>query len=1086
MAGKQVDVGIKLGRLEGFAIVLGELHTRATYQPRIHSADCALSVSTPHSGSLLFGPTGFTSTIDLATNRPSLHPYSSSSSTIQTPGFESSSAGADQTRHCEYHQGAPRHTLDNCWRLGEEVQKMIDANKLSFNAIRPSNVQANPLPDYGSSSGPIINMISVCIVGEYETEQKGPTPFIIEYVLVEATVGLTELGAAPTPFVIKVPIRELYQDSKVLWAYAGSWVYENLEDASKGKAPAALGAISEASPISQKKVTEKEIEAFMKVIKASEYKVVEYMGKSPAHILLFTLLLSSELQRETLLRVLTAAQVPKETTPDRIEESVNSIFSNTISFPAEGWAHSRVLHVVCKCNKFVIGRMKVDLNRVRPSKTAVRAFDGSRREVNGEIDLLIDVSPCSFSVAFQVLDIPNAFSLLLERPWIHSAGAVLSSLHQRLKFIAKEGPITVKGEEQYAIYKETIVPYISIGEDENLPFHSFETIFVIRDYGSRADRMVGKVLLRYNYIPGTEARRGKHLHHLAAHYGRTNRGMSVPSLSHFFPGPLHIARDTLDGPSSDSDNAPANLPTVYAVTEETPSGVHIRLAKENEELDNWISVLHYSAVIADVLHSNPNIRHGDSNLSEERLEEPRLIYFGEGLDKNGRVPEIEESLRRLEDRQLTSVEPTDEINRAGLFLSIKKEVVKQINASFLEVCNYSEWVANIVPVEKKDGRVRVCIDYQDLNKASPKDNFPLPHIDVLVDNTIRMVEEDRIKTTFTTMWGTFCYRVIPFGLKNAGATYQRAIVTLFYDMMHKEIEKYKLRFNSAKCTFGANSGKLLGFVVSERGIEVDPDKVKAIRELPSPSTVREVRGFLVRLNYIARFIANLTDKCRLLFRLLRKNAAIEWDEECQKAFDTIKAYLVQLLVLVPPTPDLPLILYLTKFIEGESNYPEIENMYCELVWVMQRLRQYILYHTICLLSKADPMKYLFDSPSSMRNIAKWCCQLTEYDIEYVPCTSVKGQAIADHLVEFSIEDDRPINSDFPDEGILQEDDDEDKLAWKMYFDSVVNSIGSSIGAVLISPDGRYYPIAAKVDFPNTNNVAEYEACILGLQVAIDF
>ncbi|XP_031392144.1 uncharacterized protein LOC116204206 [Punica granatum] len=508
-----------------------------------------------------------------------------------------------------------------------------------------------------------------------------------------------------------------------------------------------------------------------------------------------------------------------------------------------------------------------------------------------------------------------------------------------------------------------------------------------------------------------KARRGKHLHHLAAHYGRTNRGMSVPSLSHFFPGPLHIARDTLDGPSSDSDNAPANLPTVYAVTEETPSGVHIRLAKENEELDNWISVLHYSAVIADVLHSNPNIRHGDSNLSEERLEEPRLIYFGEGLDKNGRVPEIEESLRRLEDRQLTSVEPTDEINRAGLFLSIKKEVVKQINASFLEVCNYSEWVANIVPVEKKDGRVRVCIDYQDLNKASPKDNFPLPHIDVLVDNTIRMVEEDRIKTTFTTMWGTFCYRVIPFGLKNAGATYQRAIVTLFYDMMHKEIEKYKLRFNSAKCTFGANSGKLLGFVVSERGIEVDPDKVKAIRELPSPSTVREVRGFLVRLNYIARFIANLTDKCRLLFRLLRKNAAIEWDEECQKAFDTIKAYLVQLLVLVPPTPDLPLILYLT---------------------------------------------------------------LTEYDIEYVPCTSVKGQAIADHLVEFSIEDDRPINSDFPDEGILQEDDDEDKLAWKMYFDSVVNSIGSSIGAVLISPDGRYYPIAAKVDFPNTNNVAEYE------------
>ncbi|PKI49896.1 hypothetical protein CRG98_029708, partial [Punica granatum] len=175
---------------------------------------------------------------------------------------------------------------------------------------------------------------------------------------------------------------------------------------------------------------------------------------------------------------------------------------------------------------------------------------------------------------------------------------------------------------------------------------------------------------------------------------------------------------------------------------------------------------------------------------------------------------------------------------------------------------------------------------------------------------------------------------MPFGLKNAGATYQRAMVTLFHDMMHIEVEvyvddmiakskegedhlvnlkrlfdslkEYKLRLNPAKCTFGAQSGKMLGFVVSERGIEVDSDKVKAIKELPPPSSVREVRGFLGRLNYITRFIANLTDKCQPLIRLLRKNAAIEWDKECQRDFDTIKAYLVQPPVLVPPTLGRPL------------------------------------------------------------------------------------------------------------------------------------------------------------------------------------
>ncbi|PKI71181.1 hypothetical protein CRG98_008430, partial [Punica granatum] len=272
------------------------------------------------------------------------------------------------------------------------------------------------------------------------------------------------------------------------------------------------------------------------------------------------------------------------------------------------------------------------------------------------------------------------------------------------------------------------------------------------------------------------------------------------------------------------------------------------------------------------------------------------------------------------------------------------------------------------------------------------------------------------------------------------------------------LKEYKLRLNPAKYTFDARSGKLLGFVVSERGIEVDPDKVKEIKELPPPSSVREVQGFLGRLNYIARFIANLTDKCQPLFHLLRKNAAIEWDEECQKAFDTIKAYLVQPPVLVLPTPGRPLLLYLTvrrqslgcmlgqeeestrtecaiyylskKFTDGESNYPEIEKMCCALVWVMQRLRQYTLYHTIRLLSKADLLKYLLDSPSSTWNLAKW----------------------RHHT---------PINPDFPDEGILQVDHEGEKLERKMYFDGAVNSTGSDIKNLLRT--GQYPPFADRRD-----------------------
>ena len=116
-------------------------------------------------------------------------------------------------------------------------------------------------------------------------------------------------------------------------------------------------------------------------------------------------------------------------------------------------------------------------------------------------------------------------------------------------------------------------------------------------------------------------------------------------------------------------------------------------------------------------------------------------------------------------------------------LKVKEEVKKQFDAGFLAVARYPKWVVNIVPVPKKDGKVRMCVDYRDLNRASPKDNFPLPHIDILVDNRtnfalfsfmdgfsgynqIKMAPKDMKKTTFITLWGTFCYKVMSFGLKN--------------------------------------------------------------------------------------------------------------------------------------------------------------------------------------------------------------------------------------------------------------------------------------------------------------------------------
>ncbi|XP_031392168.1 uncharacterized protein LOC116204225 [Punica granatum] len=257
-------------------------------------------------------------------------------------------------------------------------KQRIDNNRLTFNVIRPPNVQANPLPDHRPSSGPYINMISVCTLWEDANVQDDPPPFVIDYTPKEPTVEFTRHIASLAPLVIDIPAREPYLDNKVPWTYErgvgnlerqfsvmgvtrSGRVYENPVITDKGKARATeVGAVPRTTPFPPNKVTEEEVEVFMKIIKASEYRVVEQMAKSPAHVSLLTLLLSSEPHREALLQVLTAVQVPKETPLDRIEATVSSIFSNTISFsedelPSEGWAQSRALHIVCKCNNYVIG-----------------------------------------------------------------------------------------------------------------------------------------------------------------------------------------------------------------------------------------------------------------------------------------------------------------------------------------------------------------------------------------------------------------------------------------------------------------------------------------------------------------------------------------------------------------------------------------------------------------------------------------------------------------------------------------------------------------------------------------------------------
>ena len=269
-----------------------------------------------------------------------------------------------------------------------------------------------------------------------------------------------------------------------------------------------------------------------------------------------------------------------------------------------------------------------------------------------------------------------------------------------------------------------------------------------------------------------------------------------------------------------------------------------------------------------------------------------------------------------------------------------EEVEKLLEASFIKEVFYPDCLVNVVMVKKSNGKWRMCVDFTDLNKACPKDSFPLPRIDQLVDSTaghkllsfmdtffgynqILMDKEDQEKTSFVTCQGLYYYKVMPFGLKNEKATYQRLVNRMFSHQIGKNVElyvdnmlvkskdeanhlgdmketfstlrKYNMKLNPEKCVFAVASRKLLGFMVSQRGIEANPDKVKAIIKVKSQKIVKEVQSLTGKAAALNKFISKATDKCMPFFKVLKK--AFQWTDECEEALAKLKEYLTKLPLL---------------------------------------------------------------------------------------------------------------------------------------------------------------------------------------------
>jgi hypothetical protein len=281
------------------------------------------------------------------------------------------------------------------------------------------------------------------------------------------------------------------------------------------------------------------------------------------------------------------------------------------------------------------------------------------------------------------------------------------------------------------------------------------------------------------------------------------------------------------------------------------------------------------------------------------------------------------------------------------------ELRKLLEAGFIKKVFHPTWLANPVLVKKKNGKWQMCVDYTSLNRACPKVPFPLPRIDQIVDWTVGCellcfldaysgyhqikMESDQLATSFITPFGMYCYVTMPFGLRNAGATYQRCMQHVFGDHIGRTVEAYvddvvvktrkaddlvsdlritfgclranTVKLNPEKCVVGVPRGMLSGYIVSQRGIEANPEKVVALKRMGSIRDLKGVQKVLGCLAALSRFISRLGEKGLPLYRLLKKHERFSWNVEAQEALDKLKATLAHAPILTPPQDGEPMYLY---------------------------------------------------------------------------------------------------------------------------------------------------------------------------------